>query len=44
MDVKNAFLNVLIEDEAFLQPAQGFVHNVDLKYVFKLKKAAHCVK
>ena len=44
MDVKSAFLNGKIEEEAYIEQPEGFVLSEKRDYVCKLKKALYGLK
>ena len=44
MDVKSAFLNGRIEEEAYVEQPPGFMDHVYPDYVYKLKKALYGLK
>ncbi|GJX98016.1 retrovirus-related pol polyprotein from transposon TNT 1-94 [Tanacetum coccineum] len=44
MDVKTAFLNVILREEVYVSQPDGFVDQDNLNHVYKLKKALYVVK
>jgi hypothetical protein len=44
MDVKSAFLNILISEDVSIKQPHGFEDSVHLDYVFKLKKSLYGLK
>ena len=44
MDMKNAFLNGLLQEEVYMQQPKGFEHEKYPLYVCKLKKALYDFK
>lgn len=44
MDVKNAFLNGILQEEAYVEQPKGFEDPKHPDYVYKLKKALHGLK
>ena len=44
MDVKIAFLNVIIEEEVYIEQPRGFVIHGKESHVCRLKKALYCLK
>ncbi|GJU66428.1 retrovirus-related pol polyprotein from transposon TNT 1-94 [Tanacetum coccineum] len=44
MDVKTAFLNVILREEVYVSQPDGFVDQDNLNHVYKLKKALYWLK
>ena len=44
MDVKSAFFNGILNEEAFVEPPKGFEHPHFLDHVFQVKKALYGLK
>ena len=44
LDVNNAFINGMVEEDVFMHRPQGFIESAHPSYVFKLNKALYGLK